>query len=263
MKVSFIGYGNMAKAIAKGIAHKQHWEISASSPTLTQGVDSIGVKTHQDNVSIAQHADIVFLSVKPIKISEVLIEIKDALPKHCLIVSVAAGITLSHIEQYCPTEQAIVRSMPNIATAIGKGATPLMSNEFVTKQQKQTLTELFESSGIVTWIDKEGEMDVLTALSGSGPAYVFYFLNALSNAAIKLGVKEQTAREFSLQTVIGAGLLAKESMSTFADLQQQVTSPAGTTAAAIETLKNNQFEETIFKAIEAAYQRAQELGLKN
>jgi pyrroline-5-carboxylate reductase len=260
LKISFIGYGNMAKAMAKSLSAIPCYQLKAASPSQQIGMNVHGIDTHPNNLEVLDDADIVILAVKPAKMQEVLLSVKEFLPKNCLLISVAAGLGLSWLAKYTPQNQAIVRSMPNIATAVNKGAIPLIANHFVNQQQKEVCTQLFAHMGLVSWLDNENELDIFTALSGSGPAYVFLFLEAMQKAAEQLGLAAAQAKSFSLQTIIGAADLAKESQSEFAELRKKVTSPAGTTAAAIQVLQNQQFEQVIFNAMEAAYNRAKELA---
>ncbi|CDZ77671.1 Pyrroline-5-carboxylate reductase [Legionella massiliensis] len=260
MKICFVGFGNMAKAIAHGLCKQGSYQISATSPSLPEGQTLEGILTHSDNSIGVTDADIVILAVKPAKVAEVLQLIKTVLPKHCLLISVAAGISLSWLEQYCAEGQGIIRSMPNIPISIEKGATPLIANHHVSPTQKSWAEELFQCSGIISWVKEEKDIDAFTALSGSGPAYVFYFLEAMIDAAIKLGLNDEIARRFALQTVSGAVELASGSQLAIDELRKKVTSPAGTTAAAIAILEQQGFAKLLFEAMDAAYKRAKELG---
>lgn len=261
LKICFIGYGNIAKAIAKSLSNNAHYQLHAASPSLQVSIDTYGITTHHNNLAILNQADIIILAVKPDKMQDVLLQINPVIPKNCLVISVAAGLSLSWLEQHLPQEQAIIRSMPNIATTVKQGATPLIANQWVNNKQKDEATRLFECSGLIAWLENENEMDIFTALSGSGPAYVFLFLEAMASAAIKLGLSKEMAKAFSLQTLIGAATLAGESQSEFSELRKKVTSPGGTTAAAIQVLQDQHMSQIIAKAIEAAYYRARELGL--
>lgn len=261
MKVSFIGYGNMAKAIAQGLIHNKEYQLFAVSPSLTKGVNSDGITTNSDIKVTIDQSDIVILAVKPQQIEEVLNQIGLHLPLKCLLISVAAGVSISSLEKYCRKDQAIIRSMPNMAVALGKGATPLSANSKVTPEQRQMAEHLFQYSGIIQWTEVEAEMDIFTALSGSGPAYVFLFMEAMMTAAEKLGLNQKVAKTFTLQTVDGALQLAKHSQLEISELRNQVTSPSGTTAAALTVFKKREFENIILEAMRAALERAKQLGL--
>ncbi|MDP1601908.1 MAG: pyrroline-5-carboxylate reductase [Legionella sp.] len=260
MKISFIGFGNMAKAIAKGLCQNKALKISAASPSLPAAVNSEGITTHFENLAIVKEANVLILAVKPANVTTVLAEIKPAIPKSCIVLSIAAGISLAKLADFCPPKQPIVRCMPNTPMAVGSGATALIANSFVTNTQKRTVEALFQYSGITAWVSKEAEMNAITALSGSGPAYVFLFIEAMINAAQHLGLDEELARDFALQTIAGAVSLMEKSNEKPEILRKKVTSPAGTTAAAIAILQQQKFEELIFSAMQAAYLRAEQLS---
>lgn len=260
MKISFIGFGNMAKAIAKGLYQNPEFKIFAASPSLPVAINAEGIATHTNNLSIMQDADILIIAVKPANVSKVLTEVKTAIPKSCIVVSIAAGVSLNKLGDFCPPHQPIVRCMPNTPVAAGKGATALMANSFVNNAQKKIIEEVFQDSGITAWLSNEEEMNALTALSGSGPAYVFLFIDAMIKAAQRLGLDEDLARTFALQTFAGAIALLEKTKETPEALQKKVTSPAGTTAAAIAILQQQKFEELIFNAMQAASLRAEQLN---
>lgn len=261
MNICFIGFGNMAQAIAQGLSSQGSlYQIVATAPSLQEGRTAEGILTHHDNLSSISKADLVVLAVKPTKVAEILAEIKTKLPKHCLLLSVVAGLSLDWLEQHCGAGQAIVRSMPNLPIAVAKGATPLIANRHVSRRQKRWAEALFQCSGLICWTDNEKDIDSFTALSGSGPAYVFLFLEAMIEAAQHLGLNEDLAKDFSLQTLAGALKMATHSKLSINELRAKVTSPAGTTAAAIAILEEGGFKDLLFKAMDAARTRARELG---
>lgn len=260
MKISFIGYGNIAKAIIEGLRDNNANELRAAAPSLPTGINKNGTKTYSDNLAAIRDADIVILAVKPTQMNTVLEQINPTtVPAHCIIISVASGLSLSWFEKHLPNI-AIIRAMPNIASALGKGATPMIANKCATKEQKQKAEELFTSLGLVTWVQKESDINAFTALSGSGPAYIFMFMEAMIKAAIALGIAEDVAKSFALQTFNGALGLATETPLSLSELRKTVTSPAGTTAAAIEVLTQHGFEAMIDEAMNAACERARQLG---
>ncbi len=259
MKISFIGYGNIAKAITMGLRNHAN-ELRAASPSLPNGVDEHGTKTYSDNLAVIPNADILILAVKPAQMSAVLDQINPAMiPAHSTIISIASGLSLSWFEKYLP-DIAIVRAMPNIASALGKGATPMIANPFVTKEQRQKAEKVFTSLGLVTWVQNENDINAFTALSGSGPAYIFMFIEAMIKAAIRLGIEKDVAKAFALQTFEGALGLAKDTKLSLSELRKTVTSPAGTTAAAIEVLTQHGFDAILDEAMHAACERARQLG---
>jgi pyrroline-5-carboxylate reductase len=260
MKISFIGYGNLAKAIAKSLQQEKNHQLFAASPSLKAEMNADGVTTNPDNKAIISKANLIILAVKPSQAKDVLKEIALDFPSDSLLVSVVAGVPLSFLAEYCRIDQAIVRTMPNIAIAVGKGAIPLIANARVTEEHKQWAENLFQHAGLTHWTDQEEEMNAFTALSGSGLAYVFLFMEAMVAAAQKLGLSKEVATQFSLQTLDGALTLAKTTPVEIAQLRAQVTSPAGTTAAALYVFKEHNFEKLISEAMEAAHKRAEELG---
>ncbi|WP_298625527.1 pyrroline-5-carboxylate reductase [uncultured Legionella sp.] len=259
MNITFIGYGNMAKAIARGLVTNKTFSLSASAPSLTAGVNKDGIKTYHDNKEAILNAEIIILAVKPIQMGAVLKEIKPFISPHCLFVSVAAGLSLSWFEQHSPVEQAVIRTMPNTPASVGLAATPMIANKHVTAKQKELAELIFSTIGLTTWANDEEEMDAFTALSGSGPAYVFLFMEAMIASAVNLGIAPETARIFTLQTFTGAINLAHNSDLSLTDLRSKVTSPGGTTEAALNILKEP-LKALIHTAMNAAKNRAHELG---
>ncbi len=256
MKISIIGFGNMAKAMAQGLLRNQSNQLRVSSPSLPIGTNSDGIQTHSDNLSIIPDADVIILAAKPALMQSVIDQIRPALSADCLVISVASGLNLASFKLNCP----IVRAMPNIAAALGQSATPLIANKWVTDAQKTMAETIFASMGITAWITEENQMDVFTALSGSGPAYVFLLMESMVNAAIHLGLPKDVATSFALQTVQGAVSLAMNRTMELDALRATVTSPAGTTAAAISVFKDRGLGEIVYDAMRAACDRAIELG---
>ena len=259
MNISFIGFGNMAKAMAQGLLQQKEYKLRAAAPSLPIGINANGIKTFYDNLSVLPDADVIILAVKPALMENVFTQIHTKLPSNCLVISIASGISLPWFEKRSPGT-AIVRAMPNIAAAISKAATPLIANKFVTDEQKNWAEQIFTNIGLMTWAQKESDIDVCTALSGSGPAYIFMFMDAMIKTATALGLAEDIAKSFTIQTFSGALSLASKSESNLAQLRQSVTSPAGTTAAAIEVFTQHGFDELIHAAMKAALDRAQILG---
>lgn len=260
MKISFIGYGNIAQAMAKGLTNHLHYELRAAAPSLPIGMNADNVFTHHDNLAILNDADVIVIAVKPPKAAEILEQIKSAIPPHCLLISLATGLSLSWLEKHSVAKQAIIRAMPNTPIAIKKGATPLIANQFVSGEQKELSTQLFQCLGMSTWITNENQMDIFTALSGSGPAYVFLFLEAMIHAAKELGLDADVAKAFALQTMSGAVELASTSELQVNELRKKVTSAGGTTAAAIKIFEEEKFMQIVSKSMNAAFMRAKELS---
>ncbi|MDP3269830.1 MAG: pyrroline-5-carboxylate reductase [Legionella sp.] len=260
MNISFIGFGNMAKAIARGLGnYPELYSLSASAPSLADGINKNKIRTHSDNKELIKNADLIILAVKPAQMKVVLQEITPQLSKNSLLISIAAGLNFSWFSHYCPKEQAIIRTMPNTPAAVGLAATPMIANQFTTAEQKQWAEQIFTTIGIVTWAATEADMDSFTALSGSGPAYVFLFIEAMVDAAVAMGIEPTIAKKFALQTFRGAIKLAENDDLSLNLLRTKVTSPGGTTAAALEVL-NGRFDALIIAAMEAAKCRSQDIS---
>lgn len=258
MNICFIGFGNLAKAIAKGLKQNNQLKLFATSPTLIPE-NKNEISTHFDNKAFIAKAQIIILAVKPVQVTQVLTEIGTLLPKKSVLISVAAGISLDYLAAYCPPKQAIVRCMPNTPIAVSKGASAFIANGFVSENQKETIERLFNSLSITAWLKTEDEINMITALSGSGPAYVFLFMEALMNASQKLGLPPALAQSFTKQTVAGALDLLEDSGLPLSKLRENVTSKGGTTAAALTLLEKHHFSDLIFQAVNAAYERAKAL----
>jgi pyrroline-5-carboxylate reductase len=263
MKIAFIGGGNMATALIAGLlrAGRPAAEIvaveidGARCAELRRrfGIDAV---TAPDD-SLRQAAALV-LAVKP----QFMRQACEAARPHLgqpLVVSVAAGIRTADIARWLGTE-AIVRSMPNTPALIGRGVTGMAATSRVSGAQRQLAESILRTAGDVLWFDEEAKLDAVTAVSGSGPAYVFYFIEALARAGTELGLTAGQARELAVRTFTGAAQLAAESEQPLATLRQQVTSKGGTTAAALAWLEANAVEARIVEAVQAAHRRAGELG---
>jgi len=259
MRISFIGFGNMAKSIAKGLLCDASHHLSAAAPSLPEGINEQGIHTYPNNLTVLKDADVLILAVKPFHMKAVMEQISGKVPKQCLVISVATGLTLDWYASHLP-QQAIVRAMPNIAAAVGASATPLLANGYVLEAQRHFVEQVFKQLGIMTWVTKDGDIDVFTAVSGSGPAYVFFFMEAIIKTALELGLSKEIATTFTLQTLQGAVDLVKESGLDISDLRNKVTAKAGTTEAALRVFTAHKLEELIDEAIHAAYNRAKQLA---
>ncbi|KTC65425.1 pyrroline-5-carboxylate reductase (plasmid) [Legionella adelaidensis] len=260
MNVTFVGFGNMGKAIAQGLKGNGKYTMSATSPSLPVGVNADNIATNPDNTAFISRADIVILAVKPVQMRDVVEEIKPFLLKKTLIISVAAGISIQWFAQNSLSDFPLVRAMPNIAASLLLSATPLFANSHVNKNQLREIEDIFNTIGITTWVKEEKLLDTFTALSGSGPAYFFEFLSVLVKGATQLGLPEEIAHTFTLQTMRGALHLASANNQSFSELKKKVTSKKGTTEAALDILLQRGFEKIIIEAMQAAYHRAQEIG---
>ena len=264
--ICLIGFGNMGKAIFDGFQKSNSKaKISIVSPNIAAEnhlgfSDKIQRVTHIKD--LIGRIDLCLLAVKPQIMRELCLQIKDHVSNDALILSLAAGCSISFFQKIFGQKQPIIRAMPNTPCAIQKGVVVARQNEFVSKQQEDLTKSLLSPLGYFTWVDKEDHINIATALSGSGPAFVFLFLQALSDAAIELGLQEDIAKDLALETVVGSSSLAKHLQDVdFEQLRQNVTSKNGTTQAGLNVLmQNDQFKDLIHKTLQSAYDRACELS---
>tara|TARA_B100000780_G_scaffold1955_1_gene1692 strand:- start:413 stop:1243 length:831 start_codon:yes stop_codon:yes gene_type:complete len=263
--IGFIGAGNMAYALIKGLLSDgfdaKNINVSDSNDELLiKRQSELNITTYSDNVSLLDNSDIVIFAVKPQVLSMVCLELKNnAKPNH-LFVSIVAGIRGNDINRWLGGNFALVRTMPNTPALFQSGVTGLFANELVNSQQQELVTSILSSVGECFWVDEEKLIDAITAISGSGPAYFFLLMQSITQAAIALGLDEKTANSLSIQTSLGASLMATKSGKDPKTLRSEVTSPNGTTQAAIESFQDQNFEGIVAAATRAAYDRARELS---
>jgi len=263
-KVVFIGAGNMAEAIVSGMvagdfcAPEKIVLTDVRPERLSDLEKEYGITTSTDN-SVVKNAEIVVLAVKPQVLSEVLEEMAPVLQEETLVISIAAGISCSKIEANLEGERRVVRVMPNTPALIGQGAAAIAAGTHADEADLEVAEAILQCVGLTVRV-KEEELDAVTALSGSGPAYVFYQLEAMLAAAEEFGLKKETARSLALQTVEGAARLMKDSGESAAVLRERVTSKGGTTEAAIHALNDENVKGAIVKALKAAHDRSVELS---
>jgi len=265
--IGFIGGGNMAEALIKGIVAAG---IYAPENVLVSDIrddrleflaDIYGITVAESNSQVATGAETVVMSVKPQMMIEVLESVKDAIGSDRLVVSIAAGITVANIAAVLG-EVAIIRVMPNTPALIGQGASALYANERAKPQLEKALS-VFSSVGKAVVVDEENLIDAVTAVSGSGPAYFFLLMEEMIRAGVELGLNEAVAKDLVLQTAKGAGLLAAEADKNGespAELRRKVTSPGGTTEAAIKVFNEGKMGELVSAAITRARDRGRELS---
>lgn len=264
--ISFIGAGNMATCLIQGLLKENFpaQNIWATNNNLEQlnKLKNLNINLTTDNRRAVQVADIVVLAVKPQILKRVAIEIAELIQeKKPLIISIAVGVDLNSLEQYLSSKAlAIVRCMPNTPALIGCGTTGLFANQYCSDAQKNAAESIFRSVGIVVWLPTEEQIDVVAALSGSGPAYFFLFMEALEQAGVELGLSKENANLLTLQTALGSVRMAMESKNSMRELRRQVTSPGGTTERALEFLKNSDFSDIVKNSLKAAKNRAEELA---
>lgn len=273
-KIGFIGSGNMAYSLiggltATGVTGQNIFISDPNTEKLTSLSSQFSVHISADNNDLVHSVDILILAVKPQQLPHVCHEIALAVyDKEPLIISIAAGVYTKDIEYWLHNNQelqssySLVRCMPNTPALVQSGATALFANERVTDEQKTLAESILRAVGLTLWLDDEYNMDAVTALSGSGPAYIFLVIDAMEKAGVELGLTEKTAHLLATQTAFGAAKMALESNDSAAILRQKVTSPGGTTEKAIEVLQNGELEALFAKAIFAAKDRSIELGEK-
>ena len=264
LKIGFIGGGNMAAALIGGIADKlipgSNIHVVDPFPQALNSLKSrFGVTTSTEMDSALTQCDVLFLAVKPQIMHEVASTLATQV-KHQLIVSVAAGIRTSDMMRWLSGYNTIVRTMPNTPSLIGQGVSALFATDGVTDEQKQLAQDLMRSTGQTLWVKEEGLLDAVTAISGSGPAYVFYFMEALAEAARLLGLDEEQALTLAKATFRGSSELAARSDEAVATLRANVTSPEGTTFAAVSKMEEDRIKDRIIEATKAAFTRSIELG---
>ena len=220
-----------------------------------------GIKTSSNNQAVAEKSQILVLAVKPQSLREVALGIA-ATVQRCrpLIISLAAGVTEADIDRWLGGGNDIVRCMPNTPALVKTGATALHGNDNISAEQRSRAEAIMRAVGLAVWVDREEFLDTVTALSGSGPAYFFLLMEAMEETAVRLGLDPVTARLLTQQTALGSARLAMESDESPADLRGRVTSPGGTTEAAIVVFENEGFKKLVFDAIRAAEKRAASLS---
>lgn len=264
--IAFIGGGNMAGSLVGGLianrfAANRLWVVDINSATLDELRARHLVNTTNDAAEAIAQADVVVLAVKPQVLREACTNLRKAVEQRKpLVVSLAAGVRIPSICSWLGETVTIVRAMPNTPALVGSGATALFAGSNVTESQRTLAESLMRAVGLVIWVEREELMDTVTAVSGSGPAYFFYLIEALEQAAMDQGLKPEAARILSLQTAFGAAKMALESNLAPAVLRRSVTSPGGTTERAIETLEEHQLQTRVGEAVAAATQRSRELA---
>jgi pyrroline-5-carboxylate reductase len=263
-RIAFIGAGNMAEALIKGLlrAGTSPAGITASvrrTERIVELAKAHGVRVLTDNVAAARDADVIVLCVKPQAMAKVVAQIAPVVDPSKLTISIAAGVPIAAIERKLGANARVVRAMPNTPALVGLGATALAAGGHATAEDLALSQKLFDSVGITTVVD-EGLLDAVTGLSGSGPAYMFLVIEALSDAGVKVGLSRHVALKLAAQTVLGSARLLIETQAHPGHLKDQVTSPGGTAIAGLHTLEAGGLRTTLIDAVEAATKRARELG---
>jgi len=264
--IAFIGGGNMARSLIGGLiragAEPASLTVGEPDSNLAQAlVRQFGVAASSANTDAVQDASIWVLAVKPQVMRAVCESLRDPAQAHRpLIISIAAGIRVEQIEDWLGGDVAVVRCMPNTPSLIGAGANGLYANARASAEQRDQAERILQAAGTTAWIGDKALMDTVTALSGSGPAYFFLFVEALENAAVAQGMSRETARALAIQTCLGAGRMLAEDGAAPAELRQRVTSPNGTTQAALDSFSADGFAAIVARAIAAATRRGREMS---
>ena len=262
--VGFIGTGNMAEALIRGLLHAgvvSTEQILGSDPRLERCQElreKYTITVGTGNLDVARRSEILILSVKPQVMAKVLEEIAPHLHPNALVISIAAGIPLAAIEARLPKAR-VVRTMPNTPALVGAGATAIAAGGHATSEDLQAAKRIFDSVGLTVILD-EAQMDAVTGLSGSGPAYIFLIIEALSDAGVKVGLSRYNAQALAAQTLLGSAKLLIETNEHPGRLKDMVTSPGGTAITGLHTLENGGVRTTLMNAVEAATKRSRELG---
>jgi pyrroline-5-carboxylate reductase len=265
-KIGFIGGGNMAEAIIKGLIKgaMPAGRIMVSEPSEVRRehlVEVFGIAPAVSNLELMQACDLIVFAIKPQIAAEVLDEIAGTYDESKLMVSILAGVTCATIEKYFQGAPRVVRVMPNTPALVGEGASAICRGYHAGKDDLDVVRELFETVGTVQVID-ERQMDAVTGLSGSGPAYIYTVIEALADGGVREGLRRDIAHALAVQTVVGAALMVRETGEHPAILRDRVCSPGGTAITGVSTLERNGLRTTLMEAVSAAAGRSRELGGK-
>lgn len=266
-KLCFIGAGNMGSAMISGVVKSKLinrdkiFVSNKSEKKLNDLKEEWGVHTTTDNKKACENSDVVILAVKPHIILSVLEEIKDAINKEAIVISVAAGVNISDIETILGTDHKILRVMPNTPCLVGEGMSAICPNENINDDDLKIVTDIFNSFGKSEVID-ESLMDCVIGVSGSSPAYVFMFMEAMADAAVQTGMKRDMAYKFVAQSVLGASKMLMETHKHPGELKDMVCSPAGTTIKAVEVLEKYGLRNAVIQAQLACVKKSREMSEK-
>lgn len=261
--ICFIGGGNMAQALIGGLLSRglPTTRITVSDPVeqIRHILEEKNIQTTTDNVDAIKNADVVVLAVKPQVLATVLQPLKGLLSDK-LVISIIAGAEIQTISNLIGGSQRIVRVMPNTPALVQTGAHGIYASEAVNAQDRELTSQILAATGLTIWVDNEAQIDAVTAVSGSGPAYFFYLMESMIRAGKNLGLDEKVATALTLQTALGAAQMAITSSNSPTELRKNVTSPNGTTQAALEVFDRAQISQNIQAALAAAQKRSQELA---
>jgi len=263
LDIAFVGGGNMAGAMIGGLLQsgidKDSLHVAESNPERRQHLSQLGISVYPNSRDMGKHSCLV-LAVKPQTMAQACAEIKDLIASDTLVISIAAGIRSETLQKWLGAKVSVVRAMPNTPALFGVGASGLFASAEVNSTQKEIADKILSATGIVQWFDKESDIDIVTALSGSGPAYYFRIMEVMIEAAVTAGLEPEAATHLTLQTALGAALMAQKSDSDLATLRQNVTSKGGTTERGLEVLQSHDIAAIFKQVIDAATARSEELS---
>jgi pyrroline-5-carboxylate reductase len=263
--IGFLGAGNMAEALIRGLVQGAHiaadrvWASGPREERRAELTATYGIRTTGDNRELARESQILVLSVKPQIMERVLLEVADAVQPGALVISLAAGVPTAAIERRLRGGAHVVRAMPNTPALVGAGATAIARGEHAEAGDVDLAVFVFQAVGL-TVVLEESQLDAVTGLSGSGPAYIFLIIEALADAGVKVGLSRRTAQRLAAQTVMGSAKLLLDTDGHPGQLKDMVTSPGGTAIAGLHTLEEGGLRTTLINAVEAATLRSRELG---
>lgn len=265
-KLVFFGAGSMAEAIISGMVESQMmdpkniWVTNkANKEKLFNLHQQYGVSTTYNLMELFEGAEAVVLAMKPKDAALAIQQIRGFLTDHTLVISVLAGISISTMEELTGKPLPIARAMPNTSAAVGKSATAVAVNSYVNPEQMATVKQLFETVGLAVFVAEE-QLDAVTGVSGSGPAYIYYLVEAMEKGAMDVGLDKDTAQKLIIQTLLGAAEMVKTSTKPAKQLRQEVTSPGGTTEAGIRVLEENDVQNAFIECIKAACDKSKKMG---
>jgi pyrroline-5-carboxylate reductase len=264
-KIGFLGAGKMATALAKGFVNAElvfPREVIAADPfevARNHFAETIGAKVTGQSREVAESANVLILATKPDQVGTVLGEIASAFTKEHLLISIAAGVTIAKLEKGLPTGARVIRVMPNTPALVGAGASAFSLGKSATPSDGELTEKLLSAVGIAMAV-KEGLLDAVTGLSGSGPAYVYQFIEALSDGGVAAGLPRDIATRLAAQTVLGGAKMVLETGHHPGALKDQVTSPGGTTIEGLHELEKGQFRGVVISAVRAATEKSRKLG---
>lgn len=265
-KLTIIGAGSMSEALISGIVSSnliKRDSIFVTNRHNQKRLETLhtqyGINYSYDLPFIVSQADIILLAIKPKDVKTALHDIQTYIPTNSLIISVLAGVDINSIQQLIKKEVAIARAMPNTSATVGKSATAIALNSFVKEPQKQFIQQLFETVGLSTFVE-ESQLDAVTGLSGSGPAYLYYVIEAMEKGAAEIGLDDKIAKALIVETLVGAAEMVATSYKTPQELRKNITSPGGTTEAGIRILETHHVQQAFVECIKEATQQSKRMG---